>query len=156
MTVSLLNLIRTAGRQGRLDPNIELLLPTAAIPHVIRSAFVGSRVTCSPPPIDTDNDILIQSHYKRFGAALDAAGWTRDIRNSLSTNPHHNHSARYASPPGINFISYRQGDTNLIVTPDAKFYNKFMAATRTAKALNLMSKKDRVTLFQAILYEAYP
>jgi len=50
------------------------------------------------------------------------------------------------------FSSYVKKEVNLIVTEDPKFFDKFMAATSVAKRLNLLSKEDRIALFQAVLY----
>ena len=50
------------------------------------------------------------------------------------------------------FQSYRLEDTNLIVTIDPNFYERFLAATSVAKRLNIMCRDDRVALFQAVLY----
>ncbi len=101
---------------------------------------VGSRVTCDPPPTDTDQDILVLV-ADMFDAAF--AGWSCETE------------AEYEGDGSdLKFVSYREGNVNLIVTDDEKFFDTFMIATRTAKKLNLMQKKDRVTLFRAILYGA--
>jgi len=56
--------------------------------------------------------------------------------------------------PGMDgiFKSYRLDDVNLIVTRQKRFFRKFLAATYVAKVLNLTRKRDRVSLFQAVLY----
>tara|TARA_R110002153_G_scaffold249706_1_gene406176 strand:- start:387 stop:677 length:291 start_codon:yes stop_codon:yes gene_type:complete len=51
-----------------------------------------------------------------------------------------------------NFISFKRGATNVIVTADADWFCKFMAASHVAKRLNLLKKADRIAVFQAVLY----
>lgn len=92
----------------------------------------GSRVICDPPPDDTDYDVVVLKV-----APIDLTGWTCE-------------SACGEYVP--QFVSYRRGKVNLIVTDDAEFYDRFVAATRVAKRLNLLKKEDRIALFQAVLY----
>ena len=108
---------------------------------------VGSRVTCNPPPLDTDIDylllvepekfndfemVLFDSGYEMGGSRIHAGGCLLGDENS--------------------FQSYTKGEVNLIVTASEEFFIKFMAATAKAKELNLLHKEDRIALFQEILY----
>jgi len=103
---------------------------------VIEMAAVGSRVTCVPAPTDTDEDILILTDDARLfmGDAIEAG------------------FANCGFYVGCDFISLRKGEINLIVTEESSFYNKFILATHVCKALNLLDKEQRITVFQAILY----
>jgi len=98
---------------------------------------VGSRVTCSPPPTDTDEDFLVYDRFFTQRTKLDRAGFTTEHYGHLDTK----------------FISYRRGDTNVILTANKEFYDKFLFTTRVAKKLNLLKKDDRITLFEALLDE---
>jgi hypothetical protein len=108
---------------------------------------VGSRVTCNPPPADTDEDILClinPDNYGRFLAAIKHYDWQRggsDIPVDANTVPVEDR-----------FVPYRLDDINLITTTSPTFYKRFMAATHCAKRFNLLSKDDRIALFQAVLY----
>lgn len=84
----------------------------------LKYELVGSRITCDPAPIDTDQDYLAQVP--------------------------------------MSFQSFTLGKLNLIITFDPEFYRRFLAATGMAKHLNLLSKDDRVMLFQAVLYGNEP
>jgi hypothetical protein len=105
---------------------------------------VGSRVTCNPPPMDTDQDWLIHiSEFKAFMNVIEEEGWDfdgSDVEDRLN------------SPEHWQFESYSNGKINLIATTSAEFYRRFLAATSVAKRLNLLDKKDRIALFQAVLY----
>jgi hypothetical protein len=96
---------------------------------------VGSRVTCNPPPTDTDEDWLVlvaqENQLKMF--------------ELMNAEP---------SKYGLisDFQSYRVGNLNFIVTYNEIFFRKFMAATSVAKKLNLLDKQDRVDLFKAVIY----
>ena len=101
----------------------------------------GSRYICSPPPMDTDDDTVVLA-LRGYEEALIANGF-----DSQSTDLEYDMQG--------DFVSWRRGDENFIVTTDEQFYRKFVKATKIAKALNLMEKGDRITLFQAILYNNY-
>ena len=108
---------------------------------------VGSRVTCSPPVLDTDADFLVLVPAPRLALAqytLRDEGFTAGTDNE------------YSDPEGEapRFFASRKGVVNIILTADLDFYNAFMAATAVAKRLNLPNKADRVALFQAVLYRS--
>lgn len=50
------------------------------------------------------------------------------------------------------FLSFRKGEINLIVTDKSEFFRDFELATNVAKELKLETRQKRVCLFQAILY----
>lgn len=107
---------------------------------------VGSRVTCSPPPMDTDEDYLVEAPTPAvFVEAIDVL---------LQRDFHRESLPKYATLQG--FISWRAAKVNILLTVDPVFAQKFRLATATAKALNLMKRDDRITLFQAILYGNSP
>lgn len=119
------------------------MTPTFLSQIAISITPVGSRVTCDPPPTDTDEDWLIlikQSTMEKCLSLLSKEGFALD-------NPNEHYR-----PEEGKFNSWRKGDTNLIVTRDWEFHRRFLAATHVAKVLNVMKKQDRVTLFQAVLY----
>ena len=105
----------------------------------------GSRVTCKPAPTDTDEDFLVQiaadeSAISRVVGLLVGAGfkWEGDTE-------HYQAAAN-------EFMSWRRGDINLIVTASGDFARRHRAATSVCTRLNLMNKDDRIALFQAVLY----
>jgi len=110
--------------------------------------LVGSRVTCNPPPKDTDQDVLVFIHggkAEEFVGLMEDAGFVVELGDGYAAD---------ALNVGLKgrFQSYRHGNVNLIVTIDEKFYKRFVAATTVAKRFNLLSKDDRIALFQAVLY----
>ncbi len=112
----------------------------------IRAEKVGSTVTCSPPPTDTDIDWLIQvTDLDQTSGFLERNGYVQDTGEL-------NEDAAYE---GIKdqFRSFRHGAINLIVTDDESFYDLFMLATGLAKRFNLLEKNDRIALFQGVLYQ---
>lgn len=126
-----------------IQPGLAALLPNGATQYMIEARLVGSRITCFPPPTNTDQDVLILSHYKRLTALLKKDGWIPG--GSAPT------SARPVGGSEV-FESYRKDDINLIITPSESFYRKFMHATELSTRFNLQNKSDRIALFQAILY----
>jgi hypothetical protein len=107
---------------------------------------VGSRVTCSPAPMNTDADYLV---------LVDDGGWNA-LLPVLSSESWVIAGSRPADECNINgeqtFASFKREHLNLIVTASKEFFDRFMAATYVAKRLNLLAKDDRIALFQAVLY----
>lgn len=102
---------------------------------------VGSRVTCNPPPTDTDEDYLVLVDILDLSRSLDALkdeGWEMGTEFSAAHQPE--------------FYSLKKNNVNVIVTGSQFWFEKFELATRVATKLNLLNKEDRITLFQAILY----
>ena len=109
-------------------------------PLAIAIEPVGSRVTCSPPPDDTDEDwlLLVQSDPSTRFAAL---GFGQDGSPEF-----------YTGNDEGGFRSWRKGDLNVVTTQDPEFFERFLLATHLAKRFNLLVKADRIALFQAVLY----
>jgi hypothetical protein len=106
----------------------------------------GSKVTCNPPPQDTDTDYLVvinddEELVSRAVSALSGEGYAWE-----GSQKH------YQDEAGNNFMSWRKADVNLIVTASHAFAAKHRIATSICKRLNLMQKKDRIMVFQAVLY----
>lgn len=102
---------------------------------------VGSRVTCNPPPLDTDADYLVEvtipDNWAPIDALLRKAGFRlEDSYESLSDE----------------FESWRKDEINLIVTEDPTFAGLFRVATALCKERNVMNRNERVRIFQHILY----
>ncbi|MNP41243.1 hypothetical protein D3C76_1349340 [compost metagenome] len=130
-----------------LQPEVQDLLRYAT-----KHELVGSRVTCNPPPVDTDQDVLVYidgENADDFIWRMKEAGFNVELgegyaEDALNSGEHDR------------FQSYRLGDTNLIVTVDERFYTRFSTATAMAKRANLMEKAERIALFQAVLYGNVP
>ena len=105
--------------------------------NVIEYSFVGSRVTCDPPPKNTDIDILIL---------------TNGIINTVSILEKIDFIITSKGYDSDDFLNMKNGKFDLIITDDRKFYKKFIKATSICKELNLLKREDRVSLFRGILY----
>jgi hypothetical protein len=121
-------------------PAIPLTIMSALGPILADAAPVGSRITCNPPPQDTDEDWLVLV-YSDPEAALLEAGFTQDGSPEF-----------YTGNDDGGFRSWRRDELNLVTTNEIQFYDRFMTATMLAKRFNLMDKGDRIALFQAVLY----
>lgn len=112
----------------------------------LRFEPVGSRITCNPAPMDTDEDFLVLIDESRFGEFYQHVmvdGY--ELGGSVPLN-------EVDVDPDERFSSFTLGTTNLIVTSSELFFDRFMLATAEAKAKNLMVKSERIALFQSILY----
>jgi hypothetical protein len=110
----------------------------------------GSRVTCCPAPTESDFDYLVVVPYvgslRQQRITMDLSVILADY--SLDGGDH------YQNLVANTFCSWRSrnGMINLIVTSNQEFAAKHKLATAVCKRLNLMDKKHRILLFQAILY----
>jgi hypothetical protein len=112
---------------------------------------VGSGVTCSPPPRDTDEDFLLFVDNMN-----DAALKLIDI--GFSSHMTHEQFEDYKSLMGATggkFTSLRLGDVNYIVTENPFFFDRFLTATHICKTLNVMEKQHRILIFHAVFGESY-
>lgn len=113
-------------------------------PLFISITPVGSRVTCNPAPMDTDEDYLVLVSAENWPFLSEHLGeWEHD--GSDVNDPEILDAA-------LAFQSYSLGALNIIATKCPEFHRRFLAATHVAKRLNLLQKADRVALFQAVLY----
>src|SRR5580693_10814687 len=95
-----------------------------AATHDLKLTPVGSRVTCDPPPLDTDRDYLVYTETAKVTVlALGQDGWEQG--GSLD--------GEY----GSGWAGFRKGEDNIILAWDTGFYRSFLCATAAAKALNL-------------------
>ena len=101
----------------------------------------GSRVTCDPPVMDTDEDYAVWSQPDTIDILLEKGYIESSGSEEYDLSE---------------FRCYRKDDINVMVTRNVDFFHKFHQATKLAKALNLLAKSDRIMLFQAILYGKYP
>ncbi|QIW87550.1 hypothetical protein Ab1vBOLIVR4_gp33 [Agrobacterium phage OLIVR4] len=107
----------------------------------------GSRVTCNPPPTDTDRDYLVEvKRYADFEQAVEI----------IMENGFHPEGSDHYRNSDFDFQSWRFGEINLIVTYKDWFATRHRAATTVCKSLKLMDKADRIALFQKILYGVSP
>jgi hypothetical protein len=128
------------------------LIPTCINLLAIHIEPVGSRITCNPAPTDTDEDFLVLLPDNREASnaliALIDDNWRLD--GSLVTDEVNRNELC------SRFQSYSKDETNLIITRSPVFYRRFIAATKIATLFNLLDKKDRIALFQGVLYGNYP
>lgn len=106
----------------------------------------GSRVTCSPPPENTDEDYLVEH------VAGDEAGVGKMVSELGHAGFTWEGGIHYQTVVGSGFMSWRKGSVNIIATCNKAFAAKHRVATALCKRLNLMHKPDRIALFQAVLY----
>ncbi len=113
-------------------------------PIPVLSAYAtGSSVICPEVgPNDDDVVVLVRSMTESAQQLLDAL-WAVEADMQYNGGP-------------VSFFSARSDNRNLIVTDSPELFDRFVAATRVAKALHLVQKKDRIVLFQYVLYGNLP
>jgi len=112
---------------------------------------VGSRVTCSPPPTDTDEDFLLLVEDME-----DSVRKLKDIGfdTGMTIQQEHEYVA-LKNTSGGRFKSLRLGDVNYIITQSAFFFDRFLTATHICKTLNVMDKKQRILIFSGVFGDSY-
>lgn len=96
----------------------------------------GSNEICNPPVTNTDIDYMFYTKdMNKFNSYLTNNDWTYG-------------SGGYENS---NFHSWKKDNFNLLLTEDINYYEKFEDATKLAKKLNLLVKKDRITLFNFVI-----
>ena len=106
-------------------------------------APTGSRVICTPPVLDTDNDWLVFVPDGLRQTAIDF------LATSGATNVH----GQEAYSDGVCF---RHGDVNPILIWDYEAFYRWVTATYWAHRFNLTDKKDRIALFSAVVDRVVP
>ena len=100
----------------------------------------GSRFTCDPPVMDTDEDYVCLMTDEDVLFDLGFTCTTQeDTTYELS-----------------DFTTWRHKHLNLVVTESLPFFEKFVEATNEAKRLNILEKGERIKLFQKMLYGNEP
>jgi hypothetical protein len=109
----------------------------------------GSRVICTPAPTDTDVDYVV--------LASEWVGWEiidrmecHDYEHNTGVSDTYHNMLSFDEEDG--FMSFKKGEVNYIITPSKDFFDKFCAATISAKELNLLDKQDRIKHFRKYLY----
>lgn len=108
-------------------------------PYVI--VPVGSRRTCDPAPTDTDDDYLILCE-KASDTVKSLKAWGFEPPEDIE---------EYIQLHQCEFTSLRLGDLNFIVTDNHQWFEKFLTASHFAKKYNVLNKKDRIEMFDAIM-----
>jgi hypothetical protein len=104
----------------------------------------GSRVTCEPAPLDTDEDwLVVAPDAGAISNIVAALGYEQFVWEG---------SEHYQNAAASDFMSWRRDQTNFIVTANEHFATRHRAATHVCKTLNLLRKEDRIMVFQAVLY----
>ena len=114
-------------------------------------ARTGSRVICNPAPTDTDDDyvVLVASRMWNAFDILDCLEDYGYIHNTGVSDAYQN-MLSFDEEDG--FMSFKKGEVNYIITPSKDFFDKFCAATLSAKEMNLTDKQDRIKHFRSYLY----
>ena len=104
----------------------------------------GSRVTCDPPPTDTDEDwLVLVTEFDTLHYALVDTGFARSDREYAGAHT------------GLPCRFYRRGELNVQVTTDREYFRRSMVACNLAKQFNLLNKVDRIALYTAVADQLY-
>lgn len=93
----------------------------------------GSRVTKDGWTDESDWDYVVFDPDKRFWNSLDESNWT--VGSDADQGE---------------FISIRQGDTNLILVDKEEVWKKYIIATNLIKTLNSKTKGERIAVFDSV------
>lgn len=128
--------------------------------YALRSMLVGSRVTCNPPVVGTDQDVLVLVKYIEASIAVqmfsaEAVAVLGEVDAMHRDLRHNGWVLGGSGDHDDDFESWTNGDVNLILVADVDFYNLFVCATALCKKLNIMGKEDRKLVFRSVLYKEH-
>lgn len=111
-------------------------------------SHTGSTYICSPAPENTDIDYLV---FCKTGQVFnDVFAYLTGEHFNLDCGDHYQNQANNT------FFSLSQKPINYIVTKNYAFAENHKIATEVCKSLNVLDKKMRLIVFQAILYGKTP
>jgi len=117
-------------------------IPDAIDEYALAVVPVGSRITCNPPPTDTDQDLLVlieEQMYSFVMNYLEKKGWEHEGDDKYTEG---------------DFESFRKtiGDTeyNIILAYSERWFNLFLDATLLCKKENALKKERRIAIFKEI------
>jgi len=114
-------------------------------PLVIRCQYTGSRVICREPRPGADLDLLVLTpDLAKFSEVAYASGY-ECLGSGYGSDP------PTAKSLVFEWVDAEHGTIHLIVTSDPDYYERWSLATEVAVSLKLERKKDRITLFQAMV-----
>lgn len=102
----------------------------------LKHFMTGSRVICSPPVLNTDADFVVLDNK---GINWEGLGFKMN-----------SHPEEYEGADDVTM--YRRGEVNLIVTHEPAVFVRWKVATAAATQMNILDKKQRIALFQGVLY----
>lgn len=121
--------------QAKEYNEIETLIGASLYALCKKAELVGSKAICSPPPQDSDTDILVYTPAtEAFRMLLEVEGWKKD-----------------GNYPEGSFESYKKGDLNIILTFLFAYFHSFVRAKDVCKLLNLTDKAQRIAVHELML-----
>lgn len=110
----------------------------------------GSRVTCNPPPVGTDIDVLVsvanEEALRTINLALEQCGYYYDSGDGYEagqSNVFFSFKHKTAQWPNFNFL----------LSTNFNWCARHNRATALCRHLNLLNKPDRIAVFRTILYD---
>lgn len=118
---------------------------------------VGSRVTCNPPPKDTDQDILCLLEDE--DALIAFEGWLEKRQWEFEGEKYGTLNSEFTSwrkdvivqPGDGNGNGGQVDEYNLILTHREVWFDKFLKATVECKKANALTKKERIAIFDEVM-----
>ena len=108
---------------------------------ILDSFPTGSNYICNPPVDNTDIDymVLLPKDNKTL------------VQLNLYGKQWEHCGENYGEDDKSNFMAFRKGKYNLILTDNPLYFQLFRDATTLAKKLNLLEKQQRVALFKYVI-----
>lgn len=112
----------------------------------------GSRYTCTPPVMDTDEDylVLVEDFNKVYYKLISPFSDWEDCMPQGS--PEFIQAYTDERQYGISWNAFRKGQINIMITGDMHWYLASVAATELCRKLNIQSKEQRIRIFRHLKY----
>ena len=127
--------ILSATKGVRVEPRESIVLDLVQEGYWVKAT--GSRVTKSGYTSESDWDYVVYDPDNRLVNKLLAdSNWSKDGSGN--------------GDPGIDFHSFKNGQTNLILVSTEDIWKKYIIATNLIKSLDCKTKKERIAIFDSV------
>lgn len=126
----------SATKGVRVEPRESIVLDLVQEGYWVKAT--GSRVTKSGYTSESDWDYVVYDPDNHLLTKLTTEGsqWIKDGSGN--------------GDPGIDFHSFKNGKTNLILVSTEDIWKKYIIATNLIKSLDCKTKKERIAVFDSV------
>lgn len=121
-------------KSGLINSALKAAARETGWPTIRATYKTGSRHTCNPPVMDTDDDTLVLVDRLPDKKFMKDNGWEFCGDQEYSSS----------------FEAYRNGERNLILITNEATYIRRCAATELCKAMNLTDKTARIAIWEVV------
>lgn len=111
----------------------------------------GSKYTCTPPVLDTDEDylVLVEDFNKVYLELSESPDWEDCMPSGTEA---FKDAYQDEKSYGMSWNAFRHASINIMVTGDINWYMASVAATEYCRVHNVQDKAQRIRIFRNLKY----